>query len=299
MRWPICTLASLLLACTAVWTARSQKLNSITVDVDFTLVNATVSDPHNRRVHGLKAQHFQIWEDKVEQLIEYFSSEEIPVTVGIILDVSSSMEGQISAARNAIVTFLKSGNPEDQYFLIEFNNKISVVQDFTTDITRLQDRITFTRTKGMTAMYDATYMGLEKLRELKSPKKAVLLITDGEDNHSRYSAANIKGYLKEQDVQIFGIGITSEFGHHQAGRSKIEELTDFSGGRAFFPNTVYDLEDICTKIAVELRNQYVLGYRSTNPNKDGKWRKIRVKVNAPEGLPHLAVHAKPGYYARQ
>jgi len=250
-------------------------------------------------VSGLNAQNFQIWEDKVEQHIEYFSGEELPVTLGIILDVSGSMEGQISTARNAVVTFLKSGNPEDQYFLIEFNNKISVVQDFTTDITRLQDRVAFTRTKGMTPMYDATYMGLEKLRELKSPKKAVLLITDGEDNHSRYNAADIMGYLKEQDVQIFGIGITSEFGHRQAGHSKIEELTDFSGGRAFFPNSVYDLEDICTKIAVELRNQYVLGYRSTNPNKDGKWRKIRVKVNAPEGLPHLAVHAKPGYYARQ
>ena len=300
MRWSVRTLAALLFVCLGKWTASPQKADStIKVDVDLTLVNVTVSDHRNRRITDLQAEHFQLWEDKIEQQISYFSSEEMPVSLGILLDVSGSMGDKISAARNAVATFLKSGNPEDQYFLIEFSNRPSLAQDFTTDISRLQNRVIFTRTKGMTAMYDAAYMGLEKLSERNDPKKAILLITDGEDNHSRYSAANIKEYLKEQDVQIFAIGITSEIGQGRSGRVVIEELTGISGGSSFFPNSIYDLEDICTKIAIELRNQYVLGYRSTNANKDGKWRKIRVKVNPPPGSPKLSVHARSGYYAIQ
>ena len=304
MSRPIRTIATVLLVLLALSTARSQKPNStnftIKVDVDLTLLNVTVADTQDRRVTGLQAQHFQVWEDKIEQQIEYFSSEEMPVSLGILLDVSGSMEDKISAAKNAVVTFLKIGNPEDEYFLIQFNDQPYVVQDFTKDITELQDRVIFTRTKGMTAMYDAAYKGLEKLNQSKNPKKALLLITDGEDNHSRYTAANIKEYLKEQDVQIFAIGILSRFGPGGVppGRAILEELTKISGGRAFFPDSPHDLEDICTKIAIELRNQYVFGYRSRNPNKDGKWRKIRVKVNPPPGSPRLAVHAKSGYYAQ-
>ena len=148
-------------------------------------------------------------------------------------------------------------------------------------------------------MYDAAYLALEKLNDGQYPLKALLLITDGEDNHSRYSLSNIKEFVKENDTQIFAIGITSDYGPGRAGRAMIQELAEISGGRAFFPASVYDLEDICTKIAVGLRNQYVLGYRSTNSNKDGKWRKIRVKVTPPAGMPHLTVHAKPGYNAAQ
>jgi Ca-activated chloride channel family protein len=275
--------------------------STLKVNVDLVLVNATVTDQLNRYVSGLESPHFQIWEDKVEQKVEYFNAEDVPISIGIIFDVSGSMKEKIGTAREAAATFLKTGNPDDEYFLVTFANRPEVVADFTTDVTKLQSKLLLTPAKGMTAMYDSVYVGLEKLKEGTNPKKALLLITDGEDNRSRYTFQNVKDFVKEQDVQIYGIGIVDEWnsqlsaGH--TGRAMIEELADLTGGRAFFPDSVYELEDICTKIAVELKNQYVLGYHSTNGAKDGKWRKLRVKVNPPKGIQHLNVRAKSGYYA--
>src|SRR6266487_4262455 len=261
---------------------------TLKVDVDLVLVNATVTDPQNRYVTGLEKEHFQIWEDKLEQKIEYFSAEDVPISLGVIFDVSGSMKDKISTARDAAVTFLKTGNPEDEYFLVEFSSRPEVAEDFTTDVSRLQNRLIFAPAKGMTAMYDSVYLGLEKLREGNNPKKALLLITDGEDNRSRYTFSNVREFLRERDVQIFAIGIVSDWGSQlgagQSGRALIDELSNVTGGRAFFPDSVYELEDICTKIAVEMKNQYMLGYRSTNETKDGAWRKIRLKVNPPKGL---------------
>src|ERR1700756_2034423 len=274
---------------------------TLKVDVDLTLVNATVTDPLNRYVSGLESEHFQIWEDKIEQKIEYFSSEDVPLSLGMIFDVSGSMKDKISTSRDAAVTFLKTGNPDDEYFLVEFANRPEVASDFTTDISKLQSKIIFTPAKGMTAMYDAVYVGLEKLKTGNNPKKALLMITDGEDNRSRYTFQNVKDFVKEQDVQIYAIGIVDEWnsqlGAGHTGRAMIEELADLTGGRAFFPDNVYELEDICTKIAVELKNQYVIGYPSTNGAKDGKWRKLRVKVNPPKGVDKLNVRYKQGSYA--
>jgi Ca-activated chloride channel homolog len=252
-------------------------------------------------VSGLEQEHFQIWEDKIEQKIEYFSSEDVAMSLGMIFDVSGSMKDKISTARDAAVTFLKTGNPDDEYFLVEFANRPEVASDFTTDIAKLQSKIIFTPAKGMTAMYDAVYVGLEKLKTGTNPKKALLLITDGEDNRSRYTFQNVKEFVKEQNVQIYAIGITDDWNSQlsagRTGRAMLEELADLTGGRAFFPDSVYELEDICTKIAIELKNQYVIGYHSTNQGKDGKWRKLRLKVNPPKGIQHLNVKSKAGYYA--
>jgi len=281
--------------------AEKQTSQSLKIDVDLVLVNATVTDSLNRYVSGLEKEHFQIREDKIEQRIETFSAEDVPVSVGVIFDVSGSMKDKISTAREAAQTFLKSGNPEDEYFIVEFANRPEVAADFTTDITKLQSKLILTQAKGMTAMYDSVYLGLEKLKEGSNPKKALLLITDGEDNRSRYTFQNVKEFVKEQDVQIYGIGIVddwnSQLGAGKTGRAMVEELADLTGGRAFFPDSVYELEDICTKIAVELKNQYVLGYHSTNGSKDGKWRKLQLKVIPPKGISRLNVRAKQGYYA--
>ena len=281
--------------------ADKEQYQTLKVDVDLTLVNATVTDPLNRYVSGLEKEHFQVWEDKIEQKIEYFSSEDVALSLGMIFDVSGSMKDKISTARDAAVTFLKTGNPEDEYFLVEFANRPEIASDFTTDISKLQSKIVFAPAKGMTAMYDAVYVGLEKLKTGNNPKKALLLITDGEDNRSRYTFQNVKDFVKEQDVQIYAIGITDEWNSQlsagRTGRAMLEELADLTGGRAFFPDSVYELEDICTKIAIELKNQYVIGYHSTNPAKDGKWRKLRLRVNPPKGIQHLNVKSKAGYYA--
>jgi Ca-activated chloride channel family protein len=297
----ILTLAALPAA--AARQAKAPAANSaqtLKVDVDLVLVHATVTDPQNRYVTGLEREHFQLWEDRVEQSVEYFSAEDVPSTVGIIFDVSGSMKDKLSAARDAAVTFLKRGNPEDEYFLVEFSNMPQLTQDLTTDIAKLQNRIVFAPAQGMTALYDAVYLGLNRIKEGTNPKKALLLITDGEDNRSRYNFSNIKEFVKEQDVQLYAIGIVdqwaSQFGPGASGRALIQELSELTGGRAFFPGSVYELEDICTKIAIELKNQYVLGYRSTNESPDGKWRQIRVRTTPPKGLPRLNVRAKTGYY---
>jgi len=215
---------------------------TLKVDVDLVLVNATVTDQLNRYVSGLESQHFQIWEDKVEQKVEYFNAQDVPISVGIIFDVSGSMKDKIGTAREAAATFLKTGNPEDEYFLVTFANRPEVVADFTTDVTKLQSKLLVTPAKGMTAMYDSVYVGLEKLKEGSNPKKALLLITDGEDNRSRYTFQNVRDFVKEQDVQIYAIGITDEWnsqlGAGHTGRAIIEELSDLTGGRAFFPDSV-------------------------------------------------------------
>jgi Ca-activated chloride channel homolog len=272
------------------------------VDVDLTLVNATVLDQKTSRVvTDLTPDHFEVWEDKVQQKIEYFSEEDVPISLGIIFDVSGSMKSKIGVARDSAVTFLKTGNPDDEYFLVEFSSRPQVSQDFTTDVSRLQNHLMFTPAEGMTALFDAVYVGLDKLKGGSNTKKALLLITDGIDNHSRYTFANVSDFMKEQDVQLFAVGIStsdsSDLGEGKMGRDILEQLTELHGGRAFFPDSVYELPDICTKIAVELKNQYMLGYRSTNDAKDGKWRRIKLKVNPPQGMADMIVRGKSGYYA--
>jgi Ca-activated chloride channel family protein len=301
-----CLLITLLFASTcAVVIAQepssTSKTQNLKVDVDLVLVNATVADAQGRMVTGLGQEHFQLWEDKVEQKVEYFSADDIPLSIGLIFDATGSMSEKISTARDAAATFLKMGNPEDEYFLVTFSQRAQMVQDFTTDISRLQSRLLFTPAKGLTPLFDAVYLGLDQMKSASNARRALLLITDGEDNHSRYSFANIKEFAKERDVQIFAIGIVDPSGDlsmGKSGRAIIEDLVQVTGGRAFFPDSVYELEDICEKIAVELKNEYVLGYHSTNAAKDGKWRKIRLKVNPPKGTSStLSVRGKSGYYA--
>jgi Ca-activated chloride channel family protein len=280
--------------------ASNANTQTIKVDVDLVLVNATVSDPLGRMVTGLEKENFQLWEDKVEQKVEYFSNEDTALSIGLVFDATGSMSDKISTARDAATTFLKMGNPQDEFFLVTFSQQPRLEEDFTTDITRLQQRLLFTPAKGLTPLFDAVYLGLDKMKSASNKRRALLLITDGEDNHSRYSFGDIKEFAKERDVQIFAIGIVNPFGElaqGKTGRAIIEDLAQLTGGRAFFPGSVNELEDICTKIGVELKNEYVLGYHSTNESKDGKWRKIRLKINAPKGLPPLSVRGKSGYYA--
>ena len=275
--------------------------SSLKIDVDLVLVNATVTDPNNRFVTGLEKEHFQLFEDKIEQKISHFSNEDLPTSIGLLFDVSSSMSDKIGRAKDAAIAFLKTSNPDDEFYLITFADRPTVDEEFTSDVSQIQNRLVYKPAKGSTTLYDAVYLGLEKMKQGHNPKKAILLITDGEDTRSRYSLVNVRNAVKESDVQIYAIGIVnsyySDFAQGRTGRAVLEEMTEITGGKAYFPNSVYELEDICTKIAIELKNQYILGYSSTNPSKDGRWRKIKVKLNAPKGLPALSVRSKTGYYA--
>lgn len=282
------------LAATLVIRAQERQ-RTMKVDVDLVQVYATVTDEFNHYVVGLDSRNFELFEDKIVQKIESFSSEDVPLSVGIILDVSGSMKPNLLLAKNAAVTFLKLGNPDDEYFLVEFSDRAQITEDFTTDISRLQNHIAFIPSKGMTALFDAVYLGLDKVRSGSNARKFLLVITDGGENHSHYSFSQVRDFAREQDVQLYWIQIAGGGGIPTSGT--VGDIVEMTGGRRFFARSPYDLEDICTKIAIEVKNQYVIGYRSSNGNRDGKYRHIRMKVTPPRGMAQLFVRAKEGYYA--
>jgi Ca-activated chloride channel family protein len=270
--------------------------HSLKVDVDLVLANVTVTDRSGRFVTGLERENFKLAEDKVPQDILYFSAEDIPLSVGIILDVSGSMKDKLKTAVEAAITFMKGGSPDDEYFLVEFADKPTETADFTNDISKIQSRFLASKAKGRTALFDAVYLGLSKLEQGNNVKRALLLITDGEDNRSRYTFSNVREFVKEKDVQMYAIGITSGWSDAsgEQGRALLRDLAAISGGNSFFPTSVYGLEDICRKIAAELKYQYVIGYHSSNTAKDGEWRKIKITAELPKNK--LTVRAKQGYY---
>lgn len=270
------------------------------VDVDMVLVPVTITDPLNRLVTGLDRENFNLFEGKDRQEIKTFSSEDAPVSVGLIFDMSNSMSSKIERAREAVGEFLKSANPQDEFFLIAFNDKPEEIADFTSSADDIQGRLIYTVPKGRTALLDAIYLGVTKMREAKYPKKALLIISDGGDNHSRYTENEVRSTVKEADILIYAIGIYDHYfptDEERLGPTLLSDVTELTGGRAFTIDNPNDLADVSTKIGIELRNQYVIGYRPKNPSRDGKWRKIKVKLLPPKGLPPLRVYAKTGYYA--
>lgn len=269
-------------------------------DVDLVLVPVTVTDPMNRLVTGLERENFTVSEGDRAQEIRHFSSEDAPISLGVIFDVSGSMSDKIEKAREAVVEFFKTANPQDEFFMITFSDRPELLADFTKSIEDIQGRLVYTVPKGRTALLDAIYMGMAKMRDAQNQKKALLVISDGGDNRSRYTESEIKSMVKEADVQIYCIGIFDRdfrTPEERYGPTLLSEISDVTGGRTFTIDNPNELADVATKIGIELRNQYVLGYRPTNAARDGKWRKIKVKLLPPKGLPPLHVYAKTGYYA--
>ncbi len=209
------------------------------VGVDTVFVKVSVTDPLNRYVTGLEKEHFRVFEDKVEQTIIHFTQQSAPISIGILFDVSGSMKDNIHTARNSLTRFLQSGNPEDEFFLITFNQKTSLVQGFTHQSSTIQNEVAFRSPGGRTALYDAVYLGLNHIRAGKNEKKALILITDGEDNSSRYSNAEVREFAKESDCQIYAIGEEGKLGY---GRAEIQNIVGLTGGRAFLANILSDLD---------------------------------------------------------
>ena len=275
----------------------------IRVDVQLALVNVSVIDPYNRFVTGLEKEHFQIFEDEQAQTISHFSNEDIPISVGLIFDTSGSMSDKIDKSRMAINQFFRTSNPEDEFFLISFNDRPDQVSGFTSNPETLQTKLNFTEAKGRTALLDAIYLGMNEMHKAKYTRKVLLIISDGGDNHSRYTEQDIKRMVKESDVQVYAVGIYEPYSNRGrtpeelAGPSLLNEIAEMTGGRQFPVENLNDLPDITRKISRELRSLYVIGYSPTNSKPDGKWRKIRVKLFPPKGLPPLHLFAKTGYYA--
>jgi Ca-activated chloride channel homolog len=272
-------------------------------DVSLALVNVTVTDPYNRLVTGLEPDNFRVFEDNIEQEIETFSAEDVPISIGVIFDVSGSMGNKVGKAREAALQFFKTANTADEFFLVSFNERAELTSEFTNSVEDLQSRMMMTPTKGRTALLDAIYLGLSQMRGAKNAKRALLIISDGGDNHSRYNESDIKRLVKEADTQLYAIGIFDPLGYRGRtpeelnGPSLLTDVTDMTGGRVFSVERLEDLPDIATKIGMELRNQYVLGYRPSNKAHDARWRKVKVKLRPPRGLPPLSVYSKTGYYA--
>jgi Ca-activated chloride channel homolog len=276
---------------------------TVHIDVDLALVNVTVTDPYNRLVTGLDPDNFRVFENNIEQEIQYFSSEDVPISIGIIFDLSGSMANKVGEAKEAALQFFKTANPQDEFFLVSFNDRAEVMSAFTSNVEDLQSRILSASAKGRTALLDAIYLGLSEMRTARNAKRALLIMSDGGDNNSRYNEKDIKRLVREADTQLYSVGIFDPFEYRSRtpeelnGPSLLTELTELTGGRAFTVENVNELPDIATKIGAELRNQYILGYHPSNKSHDARWRKIKIKLRAPKGLPPLSVYAKTGYYA--
>jgi VWFA-related protein len=284
-------------------TADTPRAN-IRVDTTLVLIPVTVTDPLNRFVTGLEKEHFRLQEDNVEQSIAHFASEDAPISVGIVFDTSGSMGGKLLKSRQAVAQFSKTANPEDEFFLVRFDNTPVLAIGFTHSTEELQNKILFTKSKGSTALLDAIYLALHEMKKAaRNPRKAVLVISDGGDNNSRYTESEIKNVVREADVQIYGIGIYEPYGARSrtaeelAGPSLLSDLAEQTGGRAYAVDNLNDLPDIAAKVGIELRNQYVLGYSPTNQGRDGKYRRVKVKLMQPRGLPPLRAFWRLGYYA--
>ncbi len=275
----------------------------IVVDTTLVVIPVTVTDPMNRFVLGLEKQDFSIFEDGVEQKITHFSGEDAPLSVGILFDTSGSMDLKTDTSHRAVSEFLKTMNSQDEAFLIQFSDKPQVVQEFTSSIKDIEDRMDSLKPGGLTALLDAVELGVREMKKAKNPRKALVVVSDGGDNNSRYTATDIKDVVKEADTQIYAMGVfepnffPSLSAEQVTGPRLLAQIADQTGGRAFGASEFSQLPGIADRIAIELRNQYVLAYSPMNKERDGKYRKVEVKMRQQKGLPALRARWRLGYYA--
>jgi VWFA-related protein len=276
---------------------------NIRVDTNVVLVPITVTDPINRFVTGLDEDVFEVYEDKVKQKIVSFGSDDAPLSIGIVFDTSASMGSKLERSRLSVAEFFKTANPEDEAFLVEFNDRPQLVVPMTHNLEEIQNRLTFTQSKGRTALLDGIYLALSSMKKARNPRKALIVISDGGDNSSRYTVTEVKNLVREADVQIYGIGIyetgsaRGRTPEELSGPEMLRDLSEPTGGRHFIVENIGELPDVAAKIGIELRNQYVIGYSPNNQVRDGKYRKISVKLIQPRGLPALRAFWRTGYFA--
>ncbi|HEY6338154.1 MAG TPA: VWA domain-containing protein [Candidatus Sulfotelmatobacter sp.] len=280
--------------------ASASRAPRIRQSVDLVLVPVSVTDGMQRLVTGLDQDNFQVFEGRKSLPIRHFSSEDAPVSVGILVDVSGSMKSKMDRVQEAVNEFCRSSNLEDEFFMITFSNEPHLATDFTNVPEDLQKDLLFEQPKGQTSLLDAIYMGIGKMQQAKYPKKALLIVSDGGDNHSRYGEREVKAAVKESDVMIYAIGTFDRYvptTEELMGPALLASVAETTGGRAFVLEDPREMPKVAHRIGVELRTQYVLGYRPEKAPHDGKWHKINVKLKLPKQLSFLRVRAKTGYYA--
>ncbi|MGH9720059.1 MAG: VWA domain-containing protein [Bryobacteraceae bacterium] len=276
---------------------------NLRIDANLVLINATVVSSMNQVVTGLEQDIFRIFEDKVEQAIKHLSTEDAPISIGLVFDTSRSMGPKLNRSRKAVAEFLKTANPQDEFFLVQFDDRPELKHDFTTDPADIQTRLAFTRAKGKTALLDGVKLALDTMKKAHRTRKALLVISDGADNSSRYTVGEVRNEVRESDVLIYAIGLYESMSARQrsaeevAGPSLLNDICEQTGGRHFAVGKLSELPDVAAKIGAELRNQYVLGYTPANQVRDGKYRRVEVKLKQSRSLPHLRVFHRQGYYA--
>ncbi|MGD9562262.1 MAG: VWA domain-containing protein [Pyrinomonadaceae bacterium] len=272
------------------------------IRTDLVSLTLTVTDLYGRYVSGLTKNAFTIIDNDQEQEITYFSDADAPVSVGVLFDVSGSMSGdKIQKARSALKRFIASSHPSDEYFLIAFNSRAQLLMDRTRDGEALLQKLTLVEPRQNTALYDAVYLGIERVTRGTHQKRALLIISDGQDNASRYNFGEVRRLMRESDVVTYAVGIIDQGDMGSSigmqGQAFLDELTSVTGGKSFYPTSNVEMDEIFERIALELRHQYSIGYTPSDFQPDGKWRKVKVKIKPPRGLPRLTVRGREGYYA--
>jgi Ca-activated chloride channel family protein len=272
----------------------------IQANVDLVLVPVSVTDGMQRLVTGLDQENFQVFEGKKSLPIQHFSSEDAPISVGILVDASGSMKNKMDRVQEAVNQFCEASNPGDEFFMITFSDEPHLASDFTSVPEDLQRELLFEHPKGQTSLLDAIYMGIGKMQQAKYTKKALLIVSDGGDNHSRYGEREVKAAVKESDVMVYAIGTYDRYvptTEEMLGPALLADVAETTGGRAFVLEDPREMPKVAHRIGVELRTQYVLAYHPVHAPHDGKWHKISVRLKLPKHLAFLRVHAKAGYYA--
>jgi Ca-activated chloride channel homolog len=271
------------------------------VSVDLVLVPVTVTDALNHPQMDLTRQDFSLYQDNQAQQIRYFSAEDAPISVGLLLDVSKSMQDKIETERAAVAEFFKNANPNDDYFVITFNNGPRVLSDVTQSTASIETELGLVEPGGSTALLDAIYLGVDKLRDARYPRHALVIISDGGDNSSHYSLREVKSMVAESDVIVYAIGLFDsgpfKTFEEAMGRRWLSSITDVTGGRTITVEDLEKLPETSALLSRELRSEYMLGFESSDKSIDAKWRKIRVVVNRSSGNIPLRPYYRKGYYA--
>ncbi len=267
------------------------------------MVPVTVTDSTNRFILGLGQKNFHVVEDGVEQTITHFSGEDAPLSIGLVFDESGSMDYKLRTSRAAVAQFLKTMNRSDQAFLVEFSDTAHVSLPFTSQVDRIPAVLEATQPGGLTALIDAVGLAFREMKNAKNPRKAILIVSDGGDNNSKYTASDVEALVRQADVQVYAMGVFEPelrlglSAEEISGPRLLSEMANETGGRAFSAVVPSDLPSVAARIAVELRNEYVLAYSPKNDAKDGKYRHVQVNVTAPAGISPVKVHSRLGYYA--
>ena len=275
--------------------------SKIRVDVNLVVLHTTVIDDRGRFADGLKQDNFRVFEDKVEQKLSVFKREDIPVSMGLVIDNSGSMRDKRPRVNQAAITLVEASNPQDEAFVVNFNDDfyLDLDKDFTNSIPELKEALERIDSRGSTALYDAIIGSLDHAKKGSKDKKVLLIVTDGEDNTSHNSLEKTLREIQKTDTVIYTIGLLSEESKKSAKRARraLEEIAKASGGLAYFPENVEDVHNICEQVAHDIRNQYTLAYYPTNTKRDGTFRVVQVDVIPPRGRGKLVARTRNGYYA--